>query len=106
MFIDLGREGVMAEVELQQIGTYPVTELLQVSSTSTLYRSSQTGKKARKKDLLIRRFHTPLITDEAKETFLTRYKKLKKITSIYVAAVKDAGFSGDIAYLVMEKADG
>jgi Rad3-related DNA helicase/serine/threonine protein kinase len=96
----------MAEVELQQIGAYPVTELLQVGSTSTLYRSSQAGKKARKKDLLIRRFHTPLTTDEAKETFLARYKKLKKITSIYVAAVKDAGFTGDIAYLVMEKADG
>jgi Rad3-related DNA helicase/serine/threonine protein kinase len=97
----------MAEVELQQIGSYPVTELLQVGSTSTLYWSSQASKKARnKKDLLIRYFHTPLTTDEAKKTFLKRYKKLKKLTSIFVATVKDADFIGDMAYLVMEKADG
>jgi serine/threonine protein kinase len=97
----LENEGTMAEVELQQIGTYPITELLHTSSTSTLYQSKQ-----QKKEFLIRLFHTQLTTDEAKETFLVRFKKLKKITHRTIIAVVDAGFTGDNAYLVMENVAG
>src|SRR5579859_8196005 len=87
----------MAEVEHQQIGPYPVTELLRTSSTSTYYRGKQ-----RKKDILIKKLNMPLATNEAKEYFLLRAKQLKKLKHRHIINTLDAGFDGDYAYLVME----
>jgi Rad3-related DNA helicase/serine/threonine protein kinase len=91
----------MAEVELQQIGSYVVTELLRVSSASTFYRG-----KLRKKALLLKKLHTPLPTSEAKEAFLLRAKQLKKLKNRNIINVIDVGFVDDYPYLVMEYAAG
>jgi Rad3-related DNA helicase/serine/threonine protein kinase len=91
----------MAEVELQQIGQYSVTELLRASSTSTFYRGKQ-----RKKDILIQRLATPLQTTAAKEAFLTRAKQLKKLKNRNIINITDANFDGDYGYLVMEYVEG
>ncbi len=87
----------MAEVELQQIGPYTVTELLRVSSASTFYRG-----KWRKKNLLIKMLHAPFPTNEAKEAFLFRAKQLKKLKNRNIVNVIEGGFIGDHAYLAME----
>ncbi|MBV9230060.1 MAG: protein kinase, partial [Chloroflexi bacterium] len=87
----------MAEVELQQIGPYPITELLRVSSTSNFYRGKQ-----RKKDILIKRLNIPLTTTEAKEAFLARAKQFKKLKNRNIINTLEANFDGDYGYLVME----
>jgi Rad3-related DNA helicase/serine/threonine protein kinase len=87
----------MAEVELQQIGSYIIGNLLRMSSTSTWYQGRQ-----RKKTLLIQRFTTPLTTAEEKEAFLARAKQLKKLKNRNIVNIVDASFDGDLAYLVME----
>ena len=101
-----GEIGIMAdarwqEVELQQIGTYTITRLLSTGSTSSLY----TGKQ-RKKDIIIKVFHTPLITVEAKEVFLARAKQLKKLKHRYIIDIQDYGLTShsgkDYGYLVMQ----
>lgn len=91
----------MAEVELQQIGQYSVTELLRSSSTSTFYRGKQ-----RKKDILIKRLTAPLSTTAAKEAFLTRARQLKKLKNRNIINITDANFDGDYGYLVMEYVEG
>src|SRR5437868_4497493 len=91
----------MAEVELQQIGQYNITELLQASSTSTFYRGKQ-----RKKDILIKRMTTPLTTTAAKEAFLMRARQLKKLKNRNIINITDANFDGDYGYLVMEYVEG
>jgi Rad3-related DNA helicase/serine/threonine protein kinase len=91
----------MAEVELQQIGPYRITDLLRVSSTSTFYRSKQ-----RNKDIIIKRLNIPLTTIEAREAFLTRARQLKKLKHRNCVNTLDIGFDGDYAYLVMEYAAG
>src|SRR5947209_4131619 len=89
------------EVELQQIGTYTITRMLSTGSTSSLY----TGKQ-RKKDIIIKVFHTPLITVEAKEVFLARAKQLKKLKHRYIIDIQDYGLTSqsgkDYGYLVMQ----
>ncbi len=87
----------MAEVELQQVGPYSITELLRVSSASTFYRG-----KLRKKDLLLKKLHVPLATSEAKEAFLLRAKQLKKLKNCNITNVLDVCFVGDYPCLVME----
>jgi Rad3-related DNA helicase/serine/threonine protein kinase len=87
----------MAEVELQQIGIYLISNLLSVSSTSAFYQGKQ-GKKA----LLIQRFTKPLTTTAEKEAFLIRAKQLKKLKHRGIINILDMGFDGDHAYLVME----
>jgi Rad3-related DNA helicase/serine/threonine protein kinase len=91
----------MAEVELQQIGQYNITELLSASSTSTFYRGKQ-----RKKDILIKHLTTPLQTTAAKEAFLTRARQLKKLKNRNIINITDANFDGDYGYLVMEYVEG
>lgn len=91
----------MAEVELQQIGPYPVTELLRRSSTSDFYRGKQ-----RKKDIVLQRLSIALSKAEEKEAFLTRAKQLRKLKSRNVVNILDSGFDGDHGYLVMEYASG
>ncbi len=87
----------MAEVELQQIGPYLISDLLRVSSTSAFYQGKQ-----RKKTLLIQRFTTPLTLAEEKEAFLARAKQLKKLKNRNIINILDVGFDGDNAYLAME----
>jgi len=87
----------MAEVELQQIGSYQVTELLRVSPTSNFYQGKQ-----RKKDILIQRLNIPLATPEDKERFLSRAKQLKKLKHRNIVNILDVNFDGDYGYLVME----
>ncbi|GCE03954.1 helicase C-terminal domain-containing protein [Dictyobacter aurantiacus] len=88
----------MAEVELQQIGAYPVTGLLHESSTSTFYLGKQ-----RKKNVIIQRLNIPFSDAEDKKAFLARTKQLKKLKDRAIVAVIDANFDGDSAYLVLEQ---
>jgi Rad3-related DNA helicase/serine/threonine protein kinase len=87
----------MAEVELQQIGSYLITGLLHESSTSTFYAGKQ-----RKKQLLIKRLRLPLTTSEAREAFLLRGKQLKKLKDRMIINTLDANLDGDYGYLVMD----
>src|SRR5947209_8043112 len=93
-----------AEVGLQRIGAYIVTQLLNKGPTSSLYLGKQ-----RKKDIAIKVFQTPLVTLEAKEAFLLRAKQLKKLKHRQVIETHDFGFvqdadndEGDLAYLVLQ----
>ncbi|GHO87291.1 helicase C-terminal domain-containing protein [Dictyobacter formicarum] len=88
----------MAEVELQQIGAYPVTGLLHESSTSTFYLG-----KHRKKNVIIQRLNIPFSDAEDKKAFLARTKQLKKLKDRAIVAILDANFDGDSAYLVLEQ---
>src|SRR6266480_3693225 len=95
------------EVELQQIGTYTNTRLLSTGPANSLYIGKQ-----RKKEIIIKVFHPPLITLEAKEAFLARAKQLKKLKHRYIIDIQDYGFtqhtqdtqdtSEDYAYIVMQ----
>ena len=91
----------MAEVGLQQIGTYSVTGSLRTTSTSEIY----TGKQ-RKKEILIKRLTIPLIAPEDKKAFLTRAKQLKKLQNRTIVNIIDANFDGDYGYLVMDAIPG
>ncbi len=94
----------MAEVELQQIGSYTISQLLSKSPTSNVYL----GKQPRKKDVLIKVLRTPLEIIEAKEAFLSRAKQLKKLKHRNIVEVRefgilqDGGKQQDCGYLVME----
>jgi Rad3-related DNA helicase/serine/threonine protein kinase len=91
----------MAEVELQQIGSYLITGLLYESSTSIFYSG-----KLRKKDLLIKRLRQPFTTNESKEAFLTYARQLKKLKDRMIINTLDAQFDGDDGYLIMEYVEG
>ena len=91
----------MAEVGLQQIGTYSVTGLLRATSTSDIYRGKQ-----RKKEILIKRLTVPLPAPEDKKAFLTRAKQLKKLQNRTIVNIVDANFDGDYGYLVMDAIPG
>src|SRR5579885_1363239 len=92
-----GREDAMAEVELQQIGPYLITELLHTSSTGNYYRA-----KLRKKNILIKKLTISLSTPEEQEAFLNRAKQLKKLKNRNIVNVIDASFDGDSGYIAME----
>ncbi|HLG60572.1 MAG TPA: helicase C-terminal domain-containing protein [Ktedonosporobacter sp.] len=87
----------MAEVELQQIGPYLITELLHTSSTGNYYRA-----KLRKKNILIKKLTISLSTPEEQEAFLNRAKQLKKLKNRNIVNVIDASFDGDSGYIAME----
>jgi Rad3-related DNA helicase/serine/threonine protein kinase len=91
----------MAEVELQQIGSYLITGLLYESSTGIFYAGKQ-----RKKELLIKRLRQPFTTNESKEAFLTRARQLKKLKDRMIINTLDAQFEGDYGYLIMEYVEG
>ncbi|EFH90131.1 helicase C-terminal domain-containing protein [Ktedonobacter racemifer] len=86
----------MSEVELQQIGSYPITTTLHTGPTSTTYLSQQ-----RKKTLLIKKFHAPLSDTQAQEAFLARAKQLKKLINRNIIRTVDASLDGEHPYLVM-----
>ncbi len=94
-----------ANVELQQIGLYPVTRLLRESSTCRHYLGKHP---ARKKDVFIRVQCAPFSTDEAKEAFLARAMQLKKFSHRFAVPVLDFGLTqqsdttGTVGFLVMQ----
>ncbi len=102
----------MASVELQQIGPYTITQLLGESATSKFYLGRH---QQRKKDVIIKILLTPLTINEAKEAFLARAKKLKKLKHRNIIEIQDFGFlpmqgqnlhEPDCAYLVTQYASG
>ncbi len=93
----------MAEVELQQIGPYFITELLRTSSTSNYYRAELPKNKSKqKKDILIKRLTISLSTPEEQKAFLNRAKQLKKLNDRNIVKVIDANFDGDYGYIAMD----
>ena len=92
----------MAEVELQQIGPYPVAELLRTSPASTYYR----GKKTQKQDILIKRLNQPLTTKQAQDAFQNRAKQLKKLKNRNITNVIEIGFDDIHGYLILEYVTG
>jgi serine/threonine protein kinase len=96
------------EVELQRIGSYTTTRLLKSDSISSLYLSKQ-----RKKDVVIKVFHAPLITLESKEAFLLRAKQIKKLQRSPDCRASRCWFVQDVdniagvqGYLVMQYVPG
>jgi Rad3-related DNA helicase/serine/threonine protein kinase len=89
----------MAEVELRQIGTYSITELLSVRSTCTYYKGH--GKQ-RNKTFSIKRLNRPFTSIEEKEAFLLRGKQLKKLANRNIERISEVGFDNDHGYLVAE----
>lgn len=87
----------MAEVELQSIGNYTITEWLRASSTGNFYLGTY-----RKKTWLIQKLTTPLTQPEEKKAFLARTKQLSKLRDRAIVAVTDSGFTEDYGYIVME----
>src|SRR5579863_5198051 len=79
-----------ANVELLQIGAYPVTRLLEGSSTSRHYLGKHP---IRKKDVFIRVQCAPFVTNEAKEAFLARAIQLKKFSHRFAVPVLDFGLT-------------
>src|SRR5258708_35612658 len=96
-----------ADVDLQQIGTSPLTSLLTKSSTHSLYLS-----KLRNKDVVIKLLHSPLATQEANEASLTHAKRLKKLKPRNIIEVHDFGLTHHLdqaeeqGYLVMQYVPG
>src|SRR6266567_932480 len=109
VLIHRGRQGIMAEaeVELQQIGSYTPTSLLSTSSTHSLYLCKQ-----RKKDVVIKLLRAPLATPEDKEAFLARAKQLKKLKHRNIIEIQDYGLTRapdqaeEQGYLVMQYVPG
>lgn len=94
----------MAEVELRQVGPYSITRLLAEGSTSRFYLGKH---QQRKKDVVIKVLHIPLVTPEAKSAFLTRAELLKKkLTHRNIAQVLDFGLLQEQAYLVLQYVPG
>ncbi len=99
----------MLQVELPQIGPYaPVRPLGEGSTTYTyLYRHEQ-----RKKYVAMKLTRAPLTTSEAKEAFLERAKRLKKLKHRNIVEIQDAGLlasgtpSQDYGYLAMQYTEG
>ncbi|HEX6478653.1 MAG TPA: protein kinase, partial [Ktedonobacteraceae bacterium] len=79
----------MVEVGLEQLGPYTNIRLLNESSTGRTYLGKY---QQRKKYVVIKVFHAPLDTPEAREIFLAHAKKLKKLKHRNIAEIQDAGF--------------
>jgi Rad3-related DNA helicase/serine/threonine protein kinase len=100
-------ENSMGSGELQQVGPYTITQLLAEGPTGRFYLARH---QQRKKDLIIKLLLAPLTTNEAKEAFLARARKLKKLKHRNIIEVIDYGFAPDLAgeqncgYLVMQYA--
>ncbi len=94
-----------ANVELQQIGLYPVTRLLRENSTYRLYLGKHP---ARKKDVFIRVLNAPFATDTAREAFLARAMQIKKFSHRFAVPVHDFGLTqqadatGNSGFLVLQ----
>jgi Rad3-related DNA helicase/serine/threonine protein kinase len=93
----------MANVELQQVGTYTLSQVLRVSSTGTYYLGKRQGKKT---SFVIKRLTIPLTTDAAKAAFLKRAKQLKKLVDRSIINVDNFGLDGDFGYLALEYVEG
>ncbi|HZU67998.1 MAG TPA: helicase C-terminal domain-containing protein [Ktedonobacteraceae bacterium] len=78
---------IMVDVGLEQIGPYTNIRLLNEGSTGRTYLG-----KHHKKYVVIKLFHIPFSTPEAREAFLAHAKKLKKLKHRNIAEIQDAGF--------------
>ncbi len=94
----------MTQVELQQIGPYPVQQIVRTGPTSTYYLSTP-DKPSRKKPLLIKLFQQPL-PSEAQAAFIARATSLKKLSHRAIVPIKDVGIHEEHGYLVMEHVQG
>lgn len=99
----------MASVELQQVGSYIITQPLEGGTTSRYYLGRH---QQRKRDAIIKVLLTPLATNEAKEAFLARAKQLKKLKHRHIIEVQDFGLLQNLAaeqdcgYLILQYAPG
>jgi len=97
----------MGSGELQQVGPYTITQLLAEGLTGRFYLARH---QQHKRDLIIKLLRASLTTNEAKEAFLARAGKLKKLKHRNIIEVMDYGFAPDLAgeqncgYLVMQYA--
>ena len=97
----------MGSGELQQVGPYTITQLLAEGPTGRFYLARH---QQRKRDIIIKLLRAPLTTNEAKEDFLARARKLKKLKHRNIIEVMDYGFAPDLdgeqncGYLVLQYA--
>src|SRR5713101_3638348 len=97
----------MGSGELQQVGPYTITQLLAEGPTGRFYLARH---QQRKRDIIIKLLLAPLTTNEVKEAFLARARKLKKLKHRNIIEVIDYGFAPDLdgeqncGYLVMQYA--
>jgi len=97
----------MGSGELQQVGPYTITQLLAEGPTGRFYLARH---QQRKRDIIIKLLLAPLTTNEVKEAFLARARKLKKLKHRNIIEVMDYGFAPDLdgeqncGYLVMQYA--
>src|SRR5260370_1422090 len=104
-----GERVTMSQVELPDIGLYtPVRSLGEGSTTFRhLYRYEQ-----RKKYVVIKITHAPLVTLAEKEAFMARTRLLKKLKHRNMSEVVDAGLlqagepADDYGYLVVQYIEG
>src|SRR5260370_17841479 len=95
----------MGSGELQQVGPYTITQLLAEGPTGRFYLARH---QQRKRDIIIKLLLAPLTTNEVKEAFLARARKLKKLKHRNIIEVIDYGFSPDLdgeqngGYLLMQ----
>ncbi|HTI14940.1 MAG TPA: helicase C-terminal domain-containing protein [Dictyobacter sp.] len=88
----------MAEVELQYVGSYALTELLSESSTSTTYKGIS---RKNKKHGIIKKFSIPFTTPEQKTAFLARAKQIKKLSHRNIVPLVEANcIESDYGYLI------
>src|SRR5579884_1392368 len=96
-FFYWGESMIMVDVGLEQIGPYTNIRLLNEGSTGRTYLG-----KHHKKYVVIKLFHIPFSTPEAREAFLAHAKKLKKLKHRNIAEIQDAGFiagtDGNVEY--------
>ncbi|MGB8348734.1 MAG: helicase C-terminal domain-containing protein [Ktedonobacteraceae bacterium] len=86
--------------DIQYVGSYTVGPLLHRGETSNLYRGQQ-GQK----EVVIRVFHTPLITSEAQTRYVARAKQLKKLKHRSIVEIYDGGLTpqrSEFGCLVMQ----
>ncbi len=79
----------MGDVTPLQIGPFAIIRLLRDSPFETVYLGKQQGRA--KNYSTIHVYHTPLATDEERETFLARAKSLKKLKHRNIAETLDYG---------------
>src|SRR5215831_2506072 len=97
----------MGSGKLQQVGPFTITQLLAEGLTGRFYLARH---QQRKRDIIIKLLRAPLTTNEAKEDFLARARKLKKLKHRNIIEVMDYGFAPDAdgeqncGYLVMQYA--
>lgn len=100
----------MAEIGSQQIGPYTIIRLLGEGASARTYLGKHQARS--KNYIIVKVFHTPLTTDEARQTYLARAKLLKKLKHRTIAEILDFGLipeqktQQDLGYLVLQYVQG